>query len=104
VLVTAIDGVRPRNFRHAVNLVERGKDEFLTLSLASAKTVVLSRTAVAARQGAILRRYRVPFDRSADPRATESRTAAKQDASAERGVAGGTGNARRDRASASRQH
>ena len=75
-LVTAVDGVRPRNFHHAVELVESGRDEFLTLTLADGSRMVLGREAVKARQAAILERYGVPNDRSADLRVAQTRMAA----------------------------
>jgi hypothetical protein len=71
VLVTAIDGVRPRNFAHAVELVEKGGGEFLTLSLSDTNTIVLNRAAALARNAAILERYHLPTDRSADLRTAE---------------------------------
>ncbi len=76
-LVTGVDGVRPRNFRHAVELVEKGQDEFLTLTLAGGKRMVLNREAVKTRQAAILVRYGLPNDRSKDLRTADAkRTAA----------------------------
>jgi hypothetical protein len=73
VVVTAIDGVQPRNFLHAVELVENGDGEFLTLSLADTNTVVLNRSAARSRHAAILARYHVAFDRSADLREERKR-------------------------------
>jgi hypothetical protein len=79
VLVTAIDGVRPRNFLHAVELVEKGEGEFVTLSLADTNTIVLNRAVAKSRHAAILARYHVPFDRSADLRTAARKMAAKAD-------------------------
>jgi S1-C subfamily serine protease len=84
VLVTAIDGVRPRNFLHAVELVENGEGEFLTLSLADTNTVVLNRAAAKSRHAAILERYHVPFDRSANLRTAEPKVAVTSGRSANR--------------------
>ncbi len=70
VLVAAVDGVRPRNFQHAVELVEKGPGEFLTLTLADTNTIVLSRPEARSRSAAILARYHLATDRSADLRAS----------------------------------
>ena len=78
-LVTAIDGVRLRNFHHAVELVEKGEGEFLSLSLSDTNAVVLKRAVAKSRHAAILERYHVAFDRSADLRTLERRVAAKAD-------------------------
>lgn len=67
-IVTAIDGVRPRDFAHAVDLLENGGDAFLTLTLADGHTLVFDRAATKAREAAILERYHVPSGRSADLR------------------------------------
>jgi S1-C subfamily serine protease len=79
VLVIAIDGVRPRNFLHAVELVEKGDGEFVSLGLADRNTIVLNRAAARSRHAAILARYHVPFDRSADLRAPQRQVVAKVD-------------------------
>ncbi len=67
-IVAQVDGVRPRNFAHAVDLVENGRDAFVTLTLTDGNTLVLDRAAASAREAAILERYQVPFGRSADLR------------------------------------
>jgi hypothetical protein len=67
-IVAAIDGVRPHNFAHAVDLVENGRDAFVTLTLTDGNALVFDRAAAKAREAAILERYHVPFGRSQDLR------------------------------------
>jgi hypothetical protein len=74
VVVTTINGVHPRNFLHAVDLVEQGSGEFLTLGFSDAKTIVVDRPAAQAHDSVILERYHVPFDRSADLRGAHGRS------------------------------
>jgi len=65
-LVNTIDGVRPRDLSHAVELVEGGTAPFLSVELDSGRLVVLERAAVRRRQQEILKTYEIHTDRSVE--------------------------------------
>jgi hypothetical protein len=65
-MVEAIDGVRPRDLSHALELVEGGSAPYLSVELESGRLVVLERAAVRRRQQEILKTYEVRADRSVE--------------------------------------
>jgi S1-C subfamily serine protease len=65
-LVETIDGVRPRDLSHALELVEGGAAPYLSVELESGQIVALERAAVRRRQQEILNTYEVRADRSAE--------------------------------------
>jgi S1-C subfamily serine protease len=67
-VVTRVDGVPIRSMRQLVELVEAGASPFVTVHLADGQRIVLERKRAAAKTPAILERFGVPNDRSADLR------------------------------------
>lgn len=65
-MVKTIDGVRPRDLSHALELAEGGTAPYLSVELDSARLVVLERAAVRRRQQEILKTYGIHADRSAE--------------------------------------
>ncbi len=73
-LVESVDGVRPRDFAHFVQLVEGGPAPFVSIRLDEDYEIALERARVKAESAALLRRYGIQADRSAH--LAPSRTAA----------------------------
>jgi S1-C subfamily serine protease len=65
-LVKTIDGVRPRDITHALELAEGGTAPYLSVELESGQLVVLERAAVVRRQQEILKTYEIRADRSVE--------------------------------------
>lgn len=65
-MVKSIDGVRPRDLAHALELVEGGAALYLSVELESGQIVALERAAVRGRQQEILKTYEVRADRSVE--------------------------------------
>jgi S1-C subfamily serine protease len=77
-VVSSVDGVRPRNFAHFVQLVEQGDSRFLRLSYrADSRELVLRRDKARAASPGILARYGIPADRSPELRADGAAEAAR---------------------------
>lgn len=66
LLVTQVDEVRVRSLAHFIELVEHGTSQFLRIDTSDGRTVVLDRARARDHGPAILRRFSVPSDRSAD--------------------------------------
>jgi S1-C subfamily serine protease len=66
-LVDTVNGVVPRDMRHFVSLIESASDR-LVITTSTAGTIVLDPVEARGGAEAILRRYHIPADRSADLR------------------------------------
>lgn len=73
-VVESVDGVRPRDFAHFVELVEGGPAPFVSIRLDEDFEIALERARVKAGSAALLQRYGIQADRSAE--LAPSRTAA----------------------------
>ncbi|NUP11729.1 MAG: trypsin-like serine protease [Polyangiaceae bacterium] len=67
-VVSQIDGIPIKSIRHLVEVVEGGTDSFIRIGLADGQRIVLDRARAIANLPAILDRYNVRHDRSADLR------------------------------------
>jgi S1-C subfamily serine protease len=68
-VVSSVDGVRPRNLAHFIQLVEQGTSRFIRISYrADTHEVALRRDKVRAASRGILASYGIPADRSPDLR------------------------------------
>lgn len=82
-VVNNLDGVVVRNIRHLVDLVQGGQGTYVSVGLHDGQRIVLDRAQAIARCQAILDRYNLRHDRSADLREAPKRAkpAAKKPAS-----------------------
>jgi hypothetical protein len=67
-VVNNVDGVPVRNIRHLVDLIQGGQSTYLSVGLHDGQRIVLDRAQAIARLQAILDRYNLRHDRSADLR------------------------------------
>jgi hypothetical protein len=65
-LLETIDGVAVRNLRHAAELLDSGRGEYVVLGLAGGSEIVLDRALAAERHAGLIERYQVTADRSPD--------------------------------------
>ena len=72
-IVRQVDGVKPRDLRHLVELLEGGESEFVAIAHGAGRQLVLDRALARATNGKILRQYQIESDRSADLSASEVR-------------------------------
>jgi S1-C subfamily serine protease len=64
--VASVDGKNVRNMRDLVTLIGAGKSKFVCIKLDDGREVILDRALARERHQAVLTKYRVPADRSAD--------------------------------------
>ena len=66
LVVDQVQGRNIRNLKELIRIVESAKDEFVRFQGSDGQMIVLERASVEKRNRGILRRYGVPFDRSAN--------------------------------------
>lgn len=66
ISVDSINGVKVKNMRHLINLIENSKERFIEIKLENKGRVVLELSKMKNATPRILERYRIPSDRSKD--------------------------------------
>lgn len=66
ISVDSINGVKVKNMKHLIELIENSKNRFIEISLENKGRVVIELKKLKEATPRILERYRIPFDRSTD--------------------------------------
>jgi PDZ domain len=74
-IVRQVDGVKPHDLHHVVELLERGESKFVTMTYGDGRRLVLDRAMAREANSKILKQYQIESDRSVDlvDRGTASR-------------------------------
>jgi S1-C subfamily serine protease len=64
--IIAINGVKPKNLKHFIAVIEKMSDGFIELDLHNKDKIVMDIKAARLASAEVLERYRIPSDRSAD--------------------------------------
>ena len=75
-IVRQVDGVKPRDLRHLVELLEGGESEFVAITHGAGRQLVLDRALARATNVKILQQYQIESDRSAELSAAGERRSA----------------------------